>query len=241
MFPVNRRRVVLMSWLAAIVLCSGCEAPGPRGEIPLGMWSGEGVFVYEHWKAEAGEQASIRREYLTSLVLWPVKIDGQKVIQMEIRSERGPVPELEGNSTHLKAALARVRRVSETTVLYRLVAFQVNPEPDEKLSFDDDAPPVAASCTTRDGVTVLQIQYTDNFVDTFRFEGDRLEKTGVFFNLNEGLIHWVEHLTPQVTLGLNWRIRDAAMRDNLTNPERASWRSSHGLTTAYGFQASRWR
>jgi hypothetical protein len=212
MFPVNRRRVVLASWLATIVLvlCSGCSshrsgglsASVLPGEIPLGVWSGEGVFVYEDWKAEAGEEASIRREYPTSLTIESMELDGRKVIGMGVFSARGPLPKLEGENTYIRAALAEAKRVSDTTVLYRLVAFQFNPESDEKLSFDDDAPPVAASCTTRDGVTVLQITYKDNFVDTFRFEGDRLEKSGVYFSLNEGLIHWVEHLAADTTAAL---------------------------------------
>lgn len=211
MFGVNRRRVVLTSWLATIVLvlCSGCSshrgglsARVPPGEIPLGIWSGEGVFVYEHWKAEAGEEASIHREYQTVLIINPMELDGRKVIGMLIHSERGPLPELEGESTQIFAALAEAERVSDATVLYRLVAFEVGPEPDEKVSFDDDAPPVAASCTTQDGVTILQIPYMGNFVDTFRFEGDRLEKTGVYFSLKEGLIHWVEHLTAATTAAL---------------------------------------
>ena len=203
MSPVNRRRVVITSWLATIVLvlCSGCSshrgglsARVPPGEIPLGIWSGEGVFVYENWKAEAGERASIYRHYPTTLSIRSSELDGRKAIEMEIRSERGLVPQLDGNSTHLKTTLVKAKRVSDTTVLYRLVAFHVNPPAAPRPSLDNDAASVRATCITRDSVTVLQICYMDNFVDTFRFEGDRLEKTGVVFNLKEGLIHWAERL-----------------------------------------------
>ena len=80
-------------------------------------------------------------------------------------------------------------------VLYRLVGFLLNPGPDGALRFDNNAPPFGASCATVNGATTLQIDYMDNFADTFRFEGEQVEKSGVYFDKKEGLIHWVEHLT----------------------------------------------
>jgi len=122
---------------------------------------------------------------------------GREIIEMEIRSQRGALPDL-GEETHLKVALLKAKRVSDATVLYRLVGMASNfdPGPDDELSlsFDDDAPPFGASCITRDGATVLQIHYMDNFVDTIRFQGDRVEKCGVYFDADEGLIHWCEYL-----------------------------------------------
>jgi hypothetical protein len=189
--------------LVAITLLSGgCAASGLRGEIPLGQWSGEGVFVYEEW-GPGGEQGgtpgrhSIHRSYPTSLSIRPGVLEGSEIIEMEIRSLRGALPDL-GDETHLKVALVKARRVSDSTVLYRPVGLASNFEPgsgDElSLSFDDESPPFGASCITIDGATVLQIHYMDKFADTIRFQGDRVEKCGVYYDADQGLVHWCEHL-----------------------------------------------
>ena len=176
---------------------AGCAAPGPAGVIPFGEWSGRGSFVYEDWEENentAPEDRSIQRSYSTSLSIRPGELEGREVVELEIISERGSLPEL-GEKTCLRAALVEAKRVSDSTVLYRMVGSLLNPNPDEKLEFDDDAPSLAASCTTSGGVTVLQIHYMDNFIDTFRFAGRRVEKMGVYFNTDGGLIHWWERLT----------------------------------------------
>ena len=46
---------------------------------------------------------------------------------------------------------------------------------------------------TTDGTTVLQIRYAENFVDTLRFRGRYVDKTGIVFG-NTGLTHWLEWL-----------------------------------------------
>jgi len=194
-------RATLLMFVVAL-LSAGCAATGPRGEIPLGHWSGEGVFVYEEW-GSGGEQGgapgrhSIHRSYPTSLSIRPGLLEGHEIIEMEIRSQRGALPDL-GDETHLKVALVKAKRVSDSTVLYRPVGMASNfePGPDDELSlsFDDDSPPFGASCITMNGATVLQIHYMDNFVDTIRFQGDRVEKCGVYFDADQGLVHWCEHL-----------------------------------------------
>ncbi|MCH8806207.1 MAG: hypothetical protein IH986_08980 [Planctomycetes bacterium] len=198
------QRTLLSLWvLIPLVLCAaGCASrarhaglspSGPGGRLPLGQWEGEGSFVYEQWKGDDEGPKSIQRSYPTTLSLRKARLDGHDVIEMEIRSRHGGLPDM-GEETYLLIALTEAKRVSEATVLYRVVAQRIEDSPSEALSFDDDAQPFQATCTTRDGVTVLQIPYTDNFVDTLRFEGDHVEKTGVFFHLDEGLIHWVERL-----------------------------------------------
>ena len=202
MLPAIRSRVLLNTWstLGVAALSSGCAAPGPRGEIPLGRWAGHGVFAYEDWEP-ADEEAkpltprSVSRSYPTCLTIQPVDLSGHPVIVLEIRSDRGRLPQLEGEATHLSVAVLKVKRVSDAMVLYRVVGFVLDPGPGKPLRFDDGAPPFGASCTVEKGATVLQIEYGDNFVDTFRFAGNQLEKSGSYFNRKAGLIHWVEHLT----------------------------------------------
>jgi hypothetical protein len=142
--------------------------------------------------APAG-QGGISSSYSTSLDIRAGKLNGHEVILLDIESDRVSLPDL-GDKTVLKAALVEAKRVSATTVLYRLVGLAVNPKAGEVLSYEEDAPPYSASCTTAKGATVLQINYMDNFVDVFHFRAGEVDKVGSFSRSKEGLIHWTEHL-----------------------------------------------
>lgn len=188
--------------LLAMAAFAGCAAPARHGEIPCGLWSGKGAFVYETWKTPAATQPgeseesqprSVHRRYETTLSIRPVVLDGQDAIEVEIVSDRGPLPEL-GDKTHLRMALVHGKRVSDSTVLYRLADWQFNPDPDAVLSIRGDRPPLAVACTTRGDRAVLAIQYDENFVDMFRFQGDGVEKAGMFYSKDDGFIHWTERL-----------------------------------------------
>ena len=187
--------------LLALALAAGCATTGRPGEIPLGQWSGNGTFVYEHWKSGEGEpkledQVSLTRDYPTTLTIKKDTLDGRDIIKIEILSKRGDLPGLHiDDESHLILALVEAKRVSDATVLYRMVASQFNPSAGEKLTLDDSAPPISASCTTKRNVTVLQLQYAEDFLDTFRFRGRHVEKTGFWFNPDEGFVHWFECLS----------------------------------------------
>ncbi len=84
-----------------------------------------------------------------------------------------------------------------TWTLYRLVDFKFDPRSDNTFSFEEDGPPYAASCITSNGTTMFQIEYLENFVDTFRFHGHRVEKSGAYFDPKEQLVHWYEDLIKQ--------------------------------------------
>ena len=189
------------SWPLLLVVGPGCALQKPLGKIPFGTWSGEGVFVYENWKQD-GENAvdpkprSLSRRYPTSLTIRPRELDGHDVIELEILSKHGGMPDMD-QETHLNVALVEAKRVSESMTRYRLVDFKFNPTSDNTLSYEEDGPPYAASCITSNGTTIFQIEYLENFVDTFRFRGHHVEKSGVYFDLKEGLIHWYEELTKQ--------------------------------------------
>ncbi|MCK6485581.1 MAG: hypothetical protein HUU22_01230 [Phycisphaerae bacterium] len=198
----RRRRLLAATALFAATAIAGCAAPARRGEIPCGLWAGKGAFVYETWKAPAATQpgetgeprpTSVHRKYDTTLSIRPVVLDGQDAIEIEIVSDRGPLPDL-GDRTHLKMALLHGKRISESTVLYRLADWQFNPEHDAVLNLRGDRPPRAAACTTRGDRTVLAIQYDENFVDIFRFQSNIVEKSGMFYSKDDGFIHWTERL-----------------------------------------------
>lgn len=203
---------------AAVVANSSRQQRTRPGEIPVGEWSGDGVFVFEHWAPgeapttedqpeeldaiipdlddEDGRRSSrnraVHRRYRTRLEIWTERLGRFDVAILEIESKRGELADL-GDETHLVVALSKVRRVSGSTTLYRVIAFAFNPEPDDEPIINEMAPPVSASCTTIDDTTVLQIHYMNNFVDTFRFEGDHLEKTGLY-HTDTGMVHWNERL-----------------------------------------------
>ncbi len=187
--------------LLIVTLGAGCVSHDRRGEIPFGTWSGEGVFVYENWKQDGenaveSEPRSLSRRYSTSLIIRPRELDGHDVIELEIVSNHGGMPDMD-KETHLNVALVEAKRVSESMTLYRLVDFKFNPAPDSTLNYEEDGPPYAASCITSNGTTIFQIEYMENFVDTFRFYGRHVEKAGVYFDPQEGLVHWYEDLTKQ--------------------------------------------
>lgn len=188
---------VILAVLLISALPTGCASFGTRGEIPFGTWSGEGVVVSERWKQDDddSESESISRRYPTTLTIQPIVLDGHDVIEMEIHSYHSDMPSTD--DVHIKAALVKAKRVSDVMTLYRLVDLQFNPTPENELHFEEDGPPYAVSCTTKDGTTIFQIVYRKNFVDAFRFRGRHLEKTGAYFDPKEQLVHWYEDLIKQ--------------------------------------------
>jgi hypothetical protein len=201
MLQVAVRRLASVAFLALPM--SGC-ATG-RGDLPLGEWAGRGTFIYEEWApggpagrspapSTASAGVTISRDYETTLSLRPDRLADTNIVRMEIRSRRGELPSLE-DETHIIAALVPGKRVNANARLYQAIALQYNPKPDEALTVADDAPPYLATCTTTGGVTTFQIWYAENFVDVFRFSGLALEKAGVFFEEERGLVHWNEKLS----------------------------------------------
>ena len=194
------RLTAAFSSLLVLLLTAGCATTGRPGEIPLGQWTGQGTFTYEHWSSGEGEddqddKVSLTRDYSTTLTIKNSTLDDRDILEVEILSKRGDLPGLHiADESHLVLALVKAGRISDSTVLYRMIASQFNPGADDKLEIDDDAPPSSASCTTKGAVTVLQIQYDENFVDTFRFHGPRVEKTGFWFSPGQAFVHWFERL-----------------------------------------------
>ncbi len=182
----------------ALALATGCRTPGPTGDIPIGTWEGEGVYVYGGWdsdeaKAQGQLSTLMRAGYPTTLTIEPGTLDGREIVVLEIDSRRGALPGL-GERTHARVALLEVNRFSEATVFYRLVDLLINEPADKPFEFDDDAPPASAICTVDNGDTLLQIQYGDNFTDTFRFYDNEVKKAGMFFGADGGIIQWWEEL-----------------------------------------------
>lgn len=192
---------VLWAAFGAIAFWAGCASPGPRGELPFGEWAGQGTLVYEAWASsedteEEAKRASVLRSYPTKMSIRPGRIDDREVVEIEIMSERGRLADEDKDAqTHLKLALVKAKRVSDSTVLYRVVAFLYNPGPDAKPTFNEQAPPFSAVCSELWGAKLFQIPYMENFFDNIRFRGRQAEKSGVYFDDDSGIIHWSERLT----------------------------------------------
>ena len=191
--------------------CAGCGGPAIVGEhrrtamsslqsdIPLGEWAGEGIFVCEIWgdssaggEPVATQPVSNHRRYPTRFSLRERDRDGRPTIEMEVRSENGGLTTDEaGAETHFVVALMEPKRVGDSASVYRLAGPSEWPEREPKPRSDV---PYAATCMTHEGITYLQIHYLDRFVDTLRFSGNTVEKSGMILTPKEGLVHWVERL-----------------------------------------------
>ena len=180
------------------LLSAGCAVSELKVGIPVGEWQGQGFFVYDEWGSEEeatsqpSSPTSLSRTYPTRLTIRQVTSGGHDFIELDILSERGPLPEL-GEQTHLKVALARAKSVTDAATLYRVVDWDFNPAAHESLDLGKQDAPVAASCLRQGGTTVLTIRYDEDFNDTFRFRGNSLVKDGLLYGDN-GLIHWSETL-----------------------------------------------
>jgi hypothetical protein len=176
--------------LACGSMVTGCAA-GRSVRIPLGEWTGDGAFTFERW-GKPEETDSIHREYKSRLCISKSEVDGQPATQLEVISEHGELPDL-GPRTHMRLALVEAKRYCDHAVLYRVAGPLFDPNPEEEPTFEKGTPPVGASCMIMGGVTILQIVYQQGFVDTFRFHGRGLSKTGSL-TVDVGSIHWVEAL-----------------------------------------------
>ncbi len=194
-------RGALGAVLATMACCVGCASPGPRGELPFGEWAGHGTVVYEAWGQSEGDDQdakshSVQRRYATTLSIRPGRIGDREIIEVEILAQRGKLAEDDKDArSHLKLALVKAKRVSDSTVLYRVVGFLYNPDPEAKLPYNEQAPPYGAVCSEQWGAKVFEVLYMENFFDTIRFRGNRAEKSGVYFDERSGIIHWAERLT----------------------------------------------
>lgn len=186
--------------ILAVLPWTGCVQTQRPADIPLGSWEGGGTFLYEKWTSEEGDPdpaqpTSLHRSYTTTLTTRRVSVQGQQVVELEIHSRRGSLPEL-GNETHIIAGLSEVKVISEFARLYRVGYYTFNPNDDYVRRLSDSAPPIGASCFAINGEIVLHVCYEEGFADTFRFRSDRLFKDGAFYNPDEGFISWSEALLP---------------------------------------------
>lgn len=185
-----------------LVLLGGCAASSLRPEVPLGTWTGTGSVVLERWsedKTPSTQPAfeTIFRDYPTQLRITERAHEGERLIEFDIRSQRGDMADLEGAETHIIAVLAEYKRVNDRVTLYRLRDWSYNPSEERASKPSPPDGPIAASCVAEKGALVLRLHYMPDFWDMLVFEGNRVRKYGAVFNHEPdgGLIHWSEEMT----------------------------------------------
>jgi hypothetical protein len=187
------------------MLLGGCVGVERVELVPLGTWTGQGVFTYNEWDARATNDNEdetpgiIHRGYPTNLRIDRIDNEQTEFILVEILSKRGPLPGPApdmGEATHIILALAEAKTVSESAVLFYGIDATFNPGPVESLSLipPDESDEIIASCLRSGETVVLRLQYQENFCDTLRFRGNTVEKEGAYYDREEGIIHWSESL-----------------------------------------------
>lgn len=156
------------------------------------------VHLFTNGGRRRRRRANAHREYATQLKIKPLRLDDRKIIDIEILSERGEIPEVLGLRAHLHLMLVADSRPSENVVLYQIAAALFNPKPTEQLKHNGDAPPVAASLMKIGDGVVLQIVSDKGFVDVLHFQGREVTKGGsLTWDNEEGMIHWAESLVQE--------------------------------------------
>ncbi|MEW6250835.1 MAG: hypothetical protein AB1716_09315 [Planctomycetota bacterium] len=184
--------------LSILLLVTGCSAT-QRAEIPTGRWVGEGRFVLLRSSSGApvpGRAEPMTGTYSTELTITRGAGDAAERIVIEIRSQRGPIPGLDGDRTHLIAELEPAAVLAEGRIrTYRIAraGLSSDPVPPElEEGPDEDAQAVAFAC---DGELVLNLHYMNGFRDTLRIRRATACKDGSLRGvLENGAIEWSETL-----------------------------------------------
>lgn len=184
------------------------QAAAPSGmKLPVGEWSGEGQYAYEVWPKEAGAGAeppiSAASRYPTRLSIRADKLDGHDVLIFDIVSRHKDVGVLK-DDVHAVVAFEEAKRLSESTLLYRLVDIELNSNEGQPLHYQIEVPPASASLIHAGDDLLFLTQHGENFNETYRFIGGakgtvtEVQKFGFASpgsDENEaGFIHWVETL-----------------------------------------------
>ncbi len=197
----SARRLSLWAFVPSLAIAhwAGCGQPAGPVQIPLGSWEGAGTFAYEMWPSpgdpdfDPAQPTSLHKSYPTTLAIRRLSVLGEAVVELEVRSRRGEIPEL-GHETHFIVGLSEVKAVSDSTKLFRLGYFSWNPGDHFVRKLSDSSRPIGAVCMAVDGDIVLQVYYQDRFADTYRFRGDQLFKDGAVHDPDEGFVAWSEVL-----------------------------------------------
>ncbi len=182
--------------VTVLLLAAGCAGTPKVAMIPEGEWEGDGTFVAKGWPTTTQPTAAplTQGTYPTVLKISRHAADGQPLYRVEVTSERGAIPGLEGDRTHIVAYLKALPEPGgATTVLYRLQSYGLSMTTDPPQLSDGPAEP-AATCMVDDDGAVLQIHYAPGFNEVLIFRGGDVYKLGTYYQSDKGLIDWSEEL-----------------------------------------------
>lgn len=193
-------------FLTALV---GCSVPG---EIPVGSWAGQGVYMdYEGVLAKKQplpEERAQSNSYQTTLKITKIRAFGRDALRFTILSKSGDLFNVPGHEVKLNGVLVTLRTLDNGSTLYAVF----DSEKVKAVQADADLPPgtfaQATSMRTDRGV-ILQLHYTkpterdSDVTDTFHFLSGRVIKTGSYVTYPRSgdkkklvQIWWVEELRP---------------------------------------------
>ena len=182
--------------MTILVFAAGCAGTPKVAALPEGEWSGDGTFVAQSWPTATQPAAGppTHATYPTELQISRHAVDGQSLYRVEITSERGTIPGLDGDRTHIVAYLQELpEQAGGSIALYRLqsIGMSFTAEPPKQSSGPQEP---AATCIVDDDAQVLQIHYLNGFTEVFRFHRGHVQKAGTFYQSERGLVDWVESL-----------------------------------------------
>ena len=186
--------------LMLLLLCTGCATLPRQAQLPLGEWSGHGLFVIDKWAPDGKPAADWKPvvewgRYATALTIEKAQVEGADAVRIEILSQRGATKAIEGDRTHIIALLQPQESLADGAItLYRVAEFgaSTTAEAPHMEKGPEERRGASCMCVGRD--LVLCFNYMDEFEDTFRFRGDTVLKDGSYFDSKSGLVHWSEKL-----------------------------------------------
>jgi hypothetical protein len=185
-----------------LLLCGGCATIRGPGGIPLGEWSGRGVYVMDQWSMDKDKKHATRKvldqgTYPTQLNIERATPEGQDVIRIEILSRRGTLKENPnlGDRTHLVLFLKPAECLADGAItLYRILKIGCSTDDADPDMEDGPAGATLAARMSSGGDVLLRLVYQNGWIDLLRFRGDQVLKDGSYFEIDSGYIHWSEVL-----------------------------------------------
>jgi hypothetical protein len=192
-----------------LIALAGCGTPG---EVPVGSWAGQGVYMdYEGVLAKSQplpEERAKSHSYQTTLTIAKTRAFGRDALRFSIVSKSGDLFNVPGDEVKLNGVLVTLRRLDNGSTLYAVF----DSEKVKAEHADADLPngtfAQATSMRTDRGV-ILQLHYGEPadtkgaMVDTFHFLPAMVIKTGSYMTyLHPGdkkklvQVWWVEELRP---------------------------------------------
>lgn len=185
--------------MLAVGLC-GCSMVPKDGTIPTGSWEGRGIYSGRDMATDEKNEATSHptykpghsAEYDVKLTIEPVRKIAN-MLELKVYANHTKDPDFEGKSVFVRVLLEKAERASPTVNIYEVVSKGYDISFKEPKKLNDVNPPLMASCMSFGDQTVLVLRYEPDFIEEYRFQGNKVFKTGSFGS-KDNCIHWTEEL-----------------------------------------------